>query len=217
MIIADISNLHNGSIVKVKDLIFKCIKSGYNYVKISQYKLNNMTYSNNSIETIHGNITVDEYLDKLKFKDEEINYLSNITKDKIKIYSVVCDKKSIDLMSKYTEICEIEYSTSNSLIINYANTKFKKVIISIIEPTVSDIIDLYYKYPFIIIMINTQNLSVIKDLKIGNIDIGYYNNTEALHIVSYVYGARFFEKNFINENINNKLINNIKLLKKNKI
>ena len=103
---------------------------------------------------------------------------------KNKILCKVFDKISIDIMSKYTDICELDTKLVNFKMVNYAKTKFKKIIITLIQPDTDKLIETFYNYnPYIIVVNSNKHLNFIKDFrkKIGRVKIGFYNYDDRLY------------------------------------
>ena len=135
------------------------------------------------------------------------------------IYSEVKTIIDIDRLSYYTDICEISYD--NISLINYAKNKFKKIIITVNNPDIDLITDLYYSYDPYIINIdsdcNLKNISKIKN-KIGKIRLSYKSNYEILYHTTASYDIFLMEKDCKYQDFHDfefeRFIKNINFIKK---
>ena len=222
MFIANINKYHNGDIKLVSELIKKSKELGFNYVKINKYNIKKIDNYNKQIETLLDDKILEEVYKENNFNEKEIKYLTEYAINLgIKLYAKVEDIESINLMSKYTDICEIDYKDLTYKMFEYCKKLYKKVIVRIKEPSIDDIENLYYTYNPNIIILDTENLYLIKNInkKIGNIIFGYRNKNELFYIPALMFGCKYFEKEFniiIDKDLNKykKLIDNIKFINK---
>ena len=229
MFSTNIGKYNSYNIDNIKNYVIESYYLGVEYIKINIKKKNNLKkkFNNKEIETRYGLINIDEYEKQYILDENKISYISKLCKKyEIKLYTVVDDIESIDLMSKYTDICEIEKTTLNYKLYNYAKTKFSKIIISVVEPDLEEVTDIFYSYNPYIILINTKrNIKILKKIKnkIGSIKLGYTNSNTKYYLGALINGAEFFVKDcsyLFNKNYKlnySKLIDNIKDYKNNLI
>ena len=221
MFISNINKYHLGNIKNAKKLIDYSIKLGCNYVKINKY--HNKNENNGNIETPLGLKSLNEYYNEMNFSETDIKELVKYTENRnIKFYAKVEDIESLYLMSKYTDICEIDIKLCNYNIFNIIKKNFKTIILRVIEPDITELEHIFYSYNPDIIIIDTKNLKIIEKIKkkIGKIKLGYRGTNDVFYIPALIYGCTYFEKelNLLVENNcyddYNKLIKNIKLIEK---
>jgi sialic acid synthase SpsE len=184
--IADIGTNHNNDIAALKLLLKFAKGNGFKFAKIDK-EIN--------IENLFDGLNIFDY-------QEAFDYANSIG---INIYFSCNDCDSADLLSMYTNICEISVKKSkDSDFIRYIKTKFKYIIISVNNIDLDEITELFYSHdPHLIIYRqeknskNKPNLSYIKQIKnkIPRLNIGYNNNID--NISSYVavtQGINYIER-----------------------
>ena len=176
--IGNIGFNHNADLQAMKMLIKLGGEAGFNYLKFK------------TCETIDFDM----------FEIHEIfNYANELN---IKLYCSIDNVIRADLISQYTDICEIplEKNTDKEFI-NYIRSRFKNIIFSIDNLDFDYLEDLYYSYgPHMFLFNATQKncntKSIQKHLLLNNVKFGFKYECDDLipHIVSLTNGCKFIER-----------------------
>lgn len=177
--IGNIGFNHNADLKAMKTLMKLGAEAGFNYLKF------------NTCDTIDFDM----------FEIHEIFKYANELN--IKLYCSIDNVITADLISQYTDICEIplEKNTDNELI-NYIRSRFKNIIFSIDNIEFDYLEDLYYSYgPQMFLFNATENncntKSIKKLLLLNNVKFGFKYECNDLipHIVALTNGCEFIERN----------------------
>lgn len=183
--IADIGNNHSNDIKALKLLLKFARECGFNLAKID---------NDINIQNLFDGLNIFDY-------KEVFDYANNLG---INMYFSCNDYDSVDLLSSYTNICEIpvEKNKDNNFI-HYIKNKFKYIIISVDNIDLDEITELYYSHdPYLIIYrprnklnkLSLSNISIIKD-KIPRLNLGYSNNVDKLSsYVAITRGINYIER-----------------------
>ena len=111
------------------------------------------------------------------------------------LYSEVESKEDIEKLSKFTNLCEVNYK--NKSLLPYIVSKFEKYIITINNADTDILKDIYYSYnPYKIMVDTDRNLNTLNNIsgKIGNIELGYKSDKSCLYNTVSFFDIYFFEK-----------------------
>ena len=183
--IADVGNNHGNDIKALKLLLKYAHECGFNYIKIEKYI---------NIQNLFDGLDIFDYR-------EVFTYANNLG---INMYFCCNDYDSADLLSSYTNICEIPVGKNNdNNFINYIKNKFEYIIISVDNIDLDEITELFYSHnPHLVIYrprnninkLSLTNIRLIKD-KIPRLNIGYCNNTDKLSsYVALTKGINYIER-----------------------
>ncbi len=226
-LIAEISGNHNGSLKKAKKLIRLAKNYGADCVKLQSYTPDSLTINvKNKYFMIKDGLWKNQYLYELYEESQTpLSWIKELfvyaKKTGIECFSTPFDKEGVDLLVKMNApFIKISSFEMNDLdFVEYIAKKNKKIIISTGMANLNEInetVKLIRKYnkKNLIIMhcvsgypSNTKdmNIETIKDLKERfNCTIGLSDHSmnDVSCIVAYAYGARVFEKHFIDSRKN---------------
>lgn len=183
--IADIGNNHSNDIKALKLLLKFARECGFNFAKID---------NDINIQNLFDGLNIFDY-------KEVFDYANNLG---INMYFSCNDYDSADLLSSYTNICEIPVEKNKDFnFINYIKNKFEYIIISVDNIDLDEITELFYSHnPHLIIYrprnklnkLSLSNIRLIKD-KIPRLNLGYSNNVDKLSsYVAITRGINYIER-----------------------
>ena len=183
--IADIGNNHGNDIRALKLLLKFAQECGFKFAKIDR---------DINIQNLFDGLNIFDYR-------EVFDYANSLG---INMYFSCNDYDSADLLSSYTNICEIpvEKSKDNNFI-HYIKKKFKYIIISVDNIDLDEITELFYSHdPHLVIYrqrkkLNKLSLSNVRQNrdKLPRLNIGYNNNTDDISsYVAVTKGVNYIER-----------------------
>ena len=183
--IADIGNNHGNDIRALKLLLKFARECGFKFAKIDR---------DINIQNLFDGLNIFDYR-------EVFDYANSLG---INMYFSCNDYDSADLLSSYTNICEIpvEKSKDNNFI-HYIKKKFKYIIISVDNIDLDEITELFYSHdPHLVIYrqrkkLNKLSLSNVRQIrdKLPRLNIGYNNNTDDISsYVAVTKGVNYIER-----------------------